>query len=212
MSSYTFNNPDSTSNYVDKILNLITDKEHKTSVVHKSIILNATIHIQERYLFFWMGPLSQWAPATFRSAILDEEVNCAEQAMMLYKALYFGDNTTYTKILDAKTPHEQLKLGRQVCGFNQSAWDKVKRIAVNSINYDKFTQLPEYMDLLLLTYPYELVEASPMDRIWGIGFGEDNTDILKRKHEWGENLLGKALMDVRSKILNRYENIKNYEV
>jgi ribA/ribD-fused uncharacterized protein len=52
--------------------------------------------------------------------------------------------------------------------------------------------------LLLATGERELVEASPMDRIWGIGFGEKNAGRARR--HWGLNLLGKALMDVRKRL------------
>ena len=43
-----------------------------------------------------------------------------------------------------------------------------------------------------------LVEASPDDRIWGIGLAADNLNI-NNPHLWqGTNLLGSALMEVRS--------------
>jgi ribA/ribD-fused uncharacterized protein len=48
------------------------------------------------------------------------------------------------------------------------------------------------------------VEASPYDRIWGIGLGAEDP---KAKHPstWqGENLLGFALMDAREAIRNIY--------
>lgn len=50
--------------------------------------------------------------------------------------------------------------------------------------------------LLLGTGERELVEASPFDRVWGIGFREK--DVIKAgRDRWGQNLLGKALMEVR---------------
>lgn len=52
---------------------------------------------------------------------------------------------------------------------------------------------------LLATGERELVEASPMDRIWGIGFAEKNAGA--NRHRWGQNLLGKALMEVRSRLM-----------
>jgi ribA/ribD-fused uncharacterized protein len=44
----------------------------------------------------------------------------------------------------------------------------------------------------------ELVEASPEDRIWGIGFTEK--DAKENGERWGQNLLGKALVEVRRRI------------
>lgn len=51
---------------------------------------------------------------------------------------------------------------------------------------------------LLATDERELVEASPLDRIWGVGFGEKNAGA--NRHRWGQNLLGKALMEVRTRL------------
>ena len=54
-------------------------------------------------------------------------------------------------------------------------------------------------EVLLATGEREIVEASPMDRIWGIGFGERKAEEVGRER-WGLNLLGKALMEVRSEL------------
>lgn len=51
---------------------------------------------------------------------------------------------------------------------------------------------------LLATGERELVEASPMDRVWGVGFAEKNAGA--NRHRWGENLLGQALMVVRARL------------
>jgi len=53
--------------------------------------------------------------------------------------------------------------------------------------------------MLMRTGDRELVEASPMDRIWGVGFGEKNAE--SQRERWGLNLLGKALMEARSRII-----------
>lgn len=51
---------------------------------------------------------------------------------------------------------------------------------------------------LLATGTRDLVEASPRDRIWGIGFGWKNAE--KQRQRWGLNLLGKALVEVRERL------------
>ena len=50
-------------------------------------------------------------------------------------------------------------------------------------------------EMLLQTGEKELVEASPRDRIWGIGFRAEEAE--GRRGEWGENLLGRCLGRVR---------------
>ena len=45
-----------------------------------------------------------------------------------------------------------------------------------------------------------LVEASPLDAIWGIGLSQDNPKA-QQPHLWqGQNLLGFALMKVREQL------------
>ena len=54
---------------------------------------------------------------------------------------------------------------------------------------------------LLSTYPKTLVFASPNDRIWGIGFTEDDPRALNKKSWMGQNLLGEILTRVRDKLM-----------
>ena len=64
-------------------------------------------------------------------------------------------------------------------------------------NIAKFSQNPELGGFLKKTRDKILVEASPYDRIWGIGMAQDNPDINNPFNWNGSNLLGFALMDVR---------------
>ena len=41
-------------------------------------------------------------------------------------------------------------------------------------------------------------QASPKDRIWGVGFDAANAEA--NRDGWGENRLGKAIMNVREKL------------
>ena len=122
--------------------------------------------------------------------------------MMYQKALLFSDPSTGAKILATTSPREQKALGRQVQNFDNDVWLENRESIVEDGSYWKFVNsLKEGEDLrvmLMGTGERELVEASPMDKIWGIGFGEKNAEGQRAR--WGLNLLGKALMRARQRI------------
>jgi len=64
-------------------------------------------------------------------------------------------------------------------------------------NLHKFKQNEDLKDFLLATRGKVLVEASPVDAIWGIGLARDHEDALCPTKWRGPNLLGYALMTVR---------------
>jgi hypothetical protein len=74
-------------------------------------------------------------------------------------------------------------------------------IVVNG-NIHKFNQHPAFTDFLINTKDRVLVEASPIDKIWGIGLSKD-ADQIDNPYFWnGQNLLGFALMEVRDFLVN----------
>ena len=120
--------------------------------------------------------------------------------MMAGKAKLFGDMTTLPKIVAASTPAAAKKGGRLVQNFDPQVWDKHKFELVMAGNWHKFSQHPALKDFLLATGDQVLVEASPMDKIWGIGMAGSNP-AAKDPAAWkGDNLLGFALMEVREKL------------
>lgn len=91
-------------------------------------------------------------------------------------------------------------LGRKVKNFNNELWNIHKEIFMYNACYAKFSQNDKLKDFLLSTGNREIVEASPVDNIWGIGFSSDKA--MENIDKWGQNLLGKVLMKVREN-LNR---------
>ncbi len=124
--------------------------------------------------------------------------SCVEQEMMHQKALIFGDVTTADKILAASHPGEMKKLGRQVKNYNDKVWAEKRYQIVYEAVYAKFTQDEKVASILLGTKNGRIVEAASYDRIWGIGYSVNNA--LSNKARWGQNLLGKALMQVRGEL------------
>ena len=165
---------------------------------------------KKRFIFFWEGVkdpkaakvtmkcLSQWSPYEF--TVDGVAYRCAEQYMMAEKARLFGDEKALAKIMTAKLPFAMKKAGRGVKGFDTERWNGSKFGIVVKGNLAKFTQNPKLQAYLLGTGSATLVEASPKDRVWGIGMNRTNADVFDPEKWKGENLLGRALMEVRRKL------------
>lgn len=149
--------------------------------------------------FFWESdsPFSQWYMSNFE--VDSKQYNCAEQWMMAQKAVLFCDESAYHKIMQAKTPREQKQCGRNVQDFSKTQWDKIARYLVYFGNQAKFTQNPDILKVLLETEG-ELVEASPYDKIWGIGLKEDDPRALRKEQWLGTNWLGEVLTSLRDNL------------
>ena len=120
--------------------------------------------------------------------------------MMAEKARLFSDDDVLEKILAAKSPAEAKKLGREVRRFTPDLWDKQKYQIVKAGCFHKFSQHQPLAEFLLRTYDRILVEASPVDPIWGIGLAADAADAENPTNWRGQNLLGFALMEVRDEL------------
>jgi ribA/ribD-fused uncharacterized protein len=152
------------------------------------------------FVFFW-GSSSVFSQFHQRPFVVNGQTYAtAEQFMMASKARVFGDDAVAAKIMATRSPSKQKSLGRTVKKFKQGKWDMVKEDIVLEANLAKFSQHQDLKCELLATGQRELVEASPYDKIWGIGLGA--TDPRARsKAQWrGTNLLGQVLMQVRDRI------------
>jgi ribA/ribD-fused uncharacterized protein len=161
-----------------------------------------------KFLFFWghqpskegiitKSCLSQWWSSSF--VVEGVEYKTAEHWMMAKKAELF-DPEMIEKILNAKTPAEAKKLGREVKDYEENTWLKNRFNIVKEANFHKFQQNVSLREFLLNTKERILVEASPVDSIWGIGMASDHKDIYNPAEWRGLNLLGFALMEVRDEI------------
>ncbi|MGE0786398.1 MAG: NADAR family protein [Sandaracinaceae bacterium] len=161
------------------------------------------------YLLFWghrqkrvgapdASCLSQWFPARF--VVEGITYPTAEHWMMAGKARLVRDDAMLDAILRAGEPGEAKALGRRVAGYDDAAWAAARSALVVDGNVAKFSQNPTLEAFLLNTGRRVLVEASPRDRIWGIGMGASNPDA-KDPMKWrGTNLLGFALMETRVRL------------
>lgn len=162
-----------------------------------------------KWLMFWghqpqadgsvgKGCLSQWWPCTF--TVDEVEYASAEHWMMAAKSRLFDDGDALPRILAAGTPAEAKALGRVVRGFDEQVWAANRFELVVAGNVAKFGQDPALLSFLLGTANRVLVEASPRDRIWGIGLGAANEHATDPARWRGLNLLGFALMETRDRL------------
>jgi ribA/ribD-fused uncharacterized protein len=117
---------------------------------------------------------------------------------MYAKAILFNDTEVAQEILNETDPYVQKMYGREVRNFKKDVWDKEGFDIVVAGLIEKFNQNQELKDMLLATNDLHIVEASPVDFIWGIGMAENHPDIMDKSKWKGRNLLGEALMKTRS--------------
>lgn len=167
---------------------------------------------RQKYLFFWghqpskngeiiKSCFSQWWPCRFTEE--GETYKSAEHYMMAKKALLFNDQEIFDKIIECESPAEAKKLGRKVKNFENEKWLDKRFEIVKQANMLKFSQNEDMLSFLLNTNNRVIVEASPVDAIWGIGMAEDHKNAEKPELWRGENLLGFALMEVRDELTKK---------
>ena len=164
--------------------------------------------LMPRFLFFWghtakegivgNACFSQWYPQDFE--VEDQCYATAEHYMMAEKAALFEDEEHREQILVAGSPGAAKALGRKVRGFDDKRWREKRTEIVVRGNLAKFSQHVSLREHLLRTGNAVLVEAAPRDQIWGIGLGAKNAKANDPAQWRGQNLLGFALMEVRSSL------------
>ena len=165
------------------------------------------IRITPNHAFFF----KEW-PSNFRktkftwtSFCETHEFLCTEQAFMWAKAKFFGDETTAGDILaHGSDPMYCKACGRKVRNYDDSEWSKVRYDYMLLTNLERFRQDKE-LRAKLLDSKFEgktFAEASPFDRIWGIGLAQDLAEeFIDNELNWpGKNLMGKVITEVRNRI------------
>ena len=160
------------------------------------------MRITDDYVFFFSHKdvFSNWyiAPFTETEPGYSDTFCCVEQYMMWRKALLFKDQVIAAAILyhsmkrdDEKAQAYYKRMGRAVSGFNNDVWEEHReRIVMRGLCL-KYTQNPDlYSDLRLYQFK-TFVEASPYDKVYGIGMGMYEPGVLNPANWKGQNLLGK---------------------
>jgi len=176
-----------------------------------------------KYTYFWKSTstFSQWHPSKF--VYKDITFSSAEQFMMYSKAKMFGAEDVAQKIMDYnETPLIKKFLngelsdtdicndkgmlrewdayqkaikdhGREVKNYVDAVWIE-KRVPIVSVaSREKYDQNPEYKKELMQYAGTKMVEASPYDKIWGIGLDQYKAAKIPEDKWPGLNLLGNVL-------------------
>jgi hypothetical protein len=157
----------------------------------------------DKYTFFYRAssPFSNHHDANFTDST-GTVYTSSEQYMMHQKALLFEDFEVAELILREPNPKQQKLLGRKIRGFDEQVWEKNARDIVYEGCKLKFEQNPGLLRRLLETRETLLVEASPYDKIWGIGLSEEDPRINDPRNWEGTNWLGEILTDLRDTIIS----------
>ncbi|MEU6878316.1 NADAR family protein [Streptomyces sp. NPDC046712] len=142
--------------------------------------------------------LSQWWESPFE--VDGVRYATAEHWMMASKARLFGDPEAERAALSSRTPAEAKKAGRLVKGFDEAVWERERFGIVVAGSVHKFGSDEGLRAFLLGTGGRVLVEASPLDRVWGIGLSADDPRAKDPSRWRGLNLLGFALMEARERL------------
>ncbi|MFF7727608.1 NADAR family protein [Streptomyces sp. NPDC008001] len=167
---------------------------------------------QFKYVCFWghqprrhgsigAGCFSQWWSSPFT---VDGTVYAtAEHWMMAGKARLFSDEEAEAEAIAASHPKQAKDAGRKVRGFDEETWRRHRFDLVVEGSVHKFAQDAALGAYLLGTGDRVLVEASPLDRVWGIGLAADDERAQDPARWQGDNLLGFALMEARQRLAER---------
>lgn len=167
------------------------------------------IKTTDKHVFFYTEWPSNFAKTSFVWEAFGEKHTffCTEQAFMWAKAKYFGDEDSAKAILsEDSNPMACKSLGRLVKNYDDKMWNMVRYGFMHDANYEKYKQdLPMREKLLDPQFDGKVfVEASPTDKIWGVGLAQSDPKIENERNWKGQNLLGKAITQVRQEIVHDF--------
>jgi len=163
---------------------------------------------ESRPVLFWKdtdrnGYLSNWARSPL--IVKGQAFNCVEQYIMWSKAVIMSDGTREAEILATTDPQRQKRLGKSVHPWNKALWARHRSQVLYTAVKAKFSQNEGLRCRLLATFPRPMAEASPSDKVYGIGIAPDDPRAQDPENWRGENLLGQVLEQVRTELLEEQQ-------
>lgn len=149
------------------------------------------------------GFMSNWYPSAFTLDGL--QFSSAEQYIMYRKCMVFADSDRAAAVLAADTPAEQKDIARNT-EYNEKVWNGIRQPAAMRGLQAKFSQNPILLQALLDTGDAYLVECSRNDKTWACGITiRDKSKTYRDIDNWkGKNILGFALMEIRTALRQQY--------
>jgi len=123
---------------------------------------------------------------------------------MYQKCVIFGDTASAKAILATDDTNAQQTIGRNAKGYIGDVWAGQRQLVAMRGLIAKFSQNKELKKKLLNTGDAWLVECAHSDTIWACGIRLNADERFDTKKWRGQNILGFALMEVRS-ILRKIE-------
>ena len=125
--------------------------------------------------------------------------NCNEQFIQSQKAELFGDNRAKDRIMASDNPREMKDLGKRIRGYVDSEWKEATENVISECIRRKVYDHQEVQDYLMTTND-KIIGEGTSDPHFGIGLHISDSRVLNYNEWQGHNLMGKALMEVRSEI------------
>lgn len=177
---------------------LISVKEAKEIVNMKQPIILFSNTDTDEYGFLSL----KWAvQLEFQSTIYQS----AKQAIYAELAKLFGDQSNLEKIMSAETADEITYSVKNISNEDESKWNEAMTKLIYDVNLAKFNQYTELSGRLIETKNAILGAYEPNDSLIGIGIAPENP-LSKNQINWtGQNILGKALMEIRETLKKQRE-------
>ena len=118
------------------------------------------------------------------------------QYILSRMASEFGDHEACIAIMHARTVKEQSQAASVIKGFNAEKWAKVVDGYMSGALNEKFIWHPHIFQELKASGDSIIASCSRYDRVWSTGLDIDDPD-MEDMAKWGENRLGKLLMEFR---------------
>ena len=125
----------------------------------------------------------------------------AEHYFVYKKALHFQDSESASLILKTSDPEKVKQLGKKIQGFQKDEWYKVATEYMYQAMFLKFSQNESLRGFLISTSGNRLIEASAVDKFWGIGQSLRSRDLFNDTKWTGKNRAGTTLERVRQALM-----------